>query len=226
MPSERGRRRRPRRRPSRDLGGLGGEDELRRALDLAAAGLGGVGTGVGRGSGGVRRTALAERLAVPSSAELSAAALPAAGAAEPLLGPRRRSCGASPSCVRRRSRTRLGIRGRLRLRLGLGDRDDGRGDHDRAATAKAAGGRQQAARREWRGAAPRRRARACPRGASGAGSRRRRGRPALRRTPAAGAGRSSRSAAAELDIVPKRLHRMPPSAWSSLGAAWCRRSTR
>ena len=63
-------------------------------------------------------------------------------------------------------------------------------------------------------------------------TRERRGKPAAARSSSSaanswlGRGRSSAQLGDQLVVVPKGLHRMPPSAWSRLGAAWCRRSTR
>ena len=213
--------------------GVGAEDDLGGAFDVAVA-CAGAEARPASSRGGCSSVPLrhcaAGRIAAPSSRG-------ACGAAPELADPDR-TAGAFD---RTRLRPLLAVEprgavvrelgGRRRLRvaeppLGWSRRPRSRAiDGDDAAAAAAA--EDQPPGRS--GAQPGEQTRAQRRVAGrprAAGSPRRRARRARRRTPARGSGRSAASVGDQVVVVLNGLHRMPPSAWSRLGAAWCRRSTR
>ena len=215
--------------------GLGAEHDLGRAFDVAVAGLGGVGAGarsapaVSASSAplelGLRRPS-SRRPRQPGGRSFRFEVLGASGcrqAAAPASA-RGAARAASPT-VRGAEASTLGRSRSGDARLVVGDdrgRDDDRGDGD--------GSRAGESSRRRGGSRPQP-LDADARSADAAG-RERRGKPAAARSSSSaansgrGVGRSAAQLGDQLVVVPKGLHRMPPSAWSRLGAAWCRRSTR
>ena len=209
-----------------DVGRRGAEDDLGGAFDVAVLGAGGV-------SGQLALTRAPDRAVEVLEPSADVRARTAADVAAPRTG-----CRCRPSARARRVRwsglALLGLRlpGGLResqslavprsaLGAALADRRSTQSRSRSPATARRRREQQRAAARSRAGAQ-----RATPAAtASAAGSPRRRARRARRRSRAA-ASAAALAARRRARSSLERLHRRPPSAWSRLGAAWCRRSTR